>query len=130
MAHRYRAGDDPEDIEYLVADFRGLRDEMRRRTKVIREIAEKYPELCPENKVTPELASRQAPRPAPDRDRDRRVPGRFRAPAVRRASWRRSATDLAKRGPALGIMLMLATQRPDAKSIPPASPRTRCCGCA
>jgi len=29
------------------------------------------------------------------------------------------ATDLVKRGPALAIMLMLATQRPDAKSIPP-----------
>ena len=28
------------------------------------------------------------------------------------------ATDLAKRGPALGIIQMLATQRPDAKSIP------------
>jgi S-DNA-T family DNA segregation ATPase FtsK/SpoIIIE len=28
------------------------------------------------------------------------------------------ATDLTKRGPALGILLMLATQRPDAKSIP------------
>ena len=27
-------------------------------------------------------------------------------------------TDLVKRGPALGIILMLATQRPDAKSIP------------
>ncbi len=28
------------------------------------------------------------------------------------------STDLVKRGPALGIMLMLATQRPDAQSIP------------
>jgi len=28
------------------------------------------------------------------------------------------ATDLVKRGPALGIMLMLATQRPDSNSIP------------
>jgi hypothetical protein len=27
-------------------------------------------------------------------------------------------TDLVKRGPALGILIMLATQRPDAKSIP------------
>jgi S-DNA-T family DNA segregation ATPase FtsK/SpoIIIE len=28
-------------------------------------------------------------------------------------------TDLAKRGPALGMLIILATQRPDAKSIPP-----------
>ena len=30
---------------------------MRRRTQVIRDIAEKHPERCPENKVTPELAT-------------------------------------------------------------------------
>ena len=54
VAHRYRAGDDPEDIEYLVADFRALRTEMRRRTKVIRGLDETR---CPENKVTPELAN-------------------------------------------------------------------------
>ena len=30
---------------------------MRRRTKVIRDIADKHPARCPENKVTPELAS-------------------------------------------------------------------------
>ena len=56
VAHRYRAGDEPEDMEYAIADYRALRTEMRRRTKVIREIAEDHPQLCPENKVTPELA--------------------------------------------------------------------------
>ena len=84
VAHRYRAGDDPEDIEYLVADFRGLRAEMRRRTKVIREIADKHPARCPENKVTAELASDPRLGPAPDRDRRRRVPGGVRAPGLRR----------------------------------------------
>ena len=43
----------------MVADFRALRTEMRRRTKVIRDIADKQPARCPENKVTPELASDQ-----------------------------------------------------------------------
>ena len=47
VAHRYRAGDDPEDIEYMVADFRALRTEMRRRTKVIRDIADKQPGALP-----------------------------------------------------------------------------------
>ena len=45
------------------------------------------------------------------------MPGRFRAPGLRRGT-EDIATDLAKRGPALGIIIMLATQRPDAKSIP------------
>ena len=41
------------------------------------------------------------------------------------------ATDLAKRGPALGIIQMLATQRPDAKSIPTGvSAPTWCSGSA
>ena len=56
VAHRYRAGDEPEDIDYLMADLRALRTEMRRRTKVIRELGETT-DRCPENKVTPELAA-------------------------------------------------------------------------
>jgi S-DNA-T family DNA segregation ATPase FtsK/SpoIIIE len=61
VAHRYWAGDDPDDIEYLLADYRWLRNEIRRRPKVIRDIADKHPELCPENKVTPELAADKRP---------------------------------------------------------------------
>ena len=57
VAHRYRAGDEDEDIEYLLADLRALRTELRRRTRVIRELAEKDFARCPESKVTPELAT-------------------------------------------------------------------------
>ena len=57
VAHRYRAGDDDEDIAYALADFRALRDELRRRTKVIRGLPR---DICPENKVTPELAARKS----------------------------------------------------------------------
>ncbi len=38
VAHAYRAGDEEDDIEYAVTDMRALRAEMRRRTKVIREL--------------------------------------------------------------------------------------------
>ena len=54
VAHRYRAGDDDEDLAYALADFRALREELRRRTKVIRGLPR---DICPENKVTPDLAS-------------------------------------------------------------------------
>ncbi len=57
VAHRYRAGDDDEDIDYALADFRSLREELRRRTKVIRGLPR---DICPENKITPELASRKS----------------------------------------------------------------------
>ena len=117
VAHRYRAGDEPEDIEYLVADYRWLRDEMRRRTKVIREIADKYPARCPDNKVTDELASdpRLGLHPVAIAVDEPQVAFEHPAYGTEMATI---ATDLAKRGPALGIIQMLATQRPDAKSIP------------
>ena len=117
VAHRYRAGDDPEDIEYMVADFRALRTEMRRRTKVIRDFADKYPARCPENKVTPELSSdpRLGLHPIAAAIDECQVA--FEHP-VYGAEMESICTDLVKRGPALGIFLILATQRPDAKSIP------------
>jgi DNA segregation ATPase FtsK/SpoIIIE, S-DNA-T family len=117
VAHRYRAGDEPEDIEYLVNDFRKLRTEMRRRTKVIRTLADERPDLCPDNKVTPELAAdkRHGLHPIVIAVDECQV--MFEHPAYG-AELETIATDLVKRGPALGMLIMLATQRPDAKSIP------------
>ena len=91
-----------------------LREETRRRTKVIRNLPES---VCPDNKVTPELAARKNLRLAPIVVGGGRVPGAVRAPRARRGA----GGDLhrpGKRGPALGITLILATQRPDAKSLP------------
>lgn len=126
VAHRYRAGDDPEDIDYLLADMRALRTEMRRRTKVIRGLDEKR---CPENKVTPELASdkRLGLHPIAIAWDECQIP--FEHPEHGKELIA-IMTDLVKRGPALGIMAMLATQRPDAKSIPTgisANAVLRCC---
>jgi S-DNA-T family DNA segregation ATPase FtsK/SpoIIIE len=114
VAHRYRAGDDEEDIAYALTHMRALREDMRRRTKVIRNLDRA---ICPENKVTPELASK---------------PSLGLHPIVIGVDecqvWfehkqygeelEEICTDIVKRGPATGIMLALATQRPDSKSIP------------
>jgi S-DNA-T family DNA segregation ATPase FtsK/SpoIIIE len=117
VAHRYRAGDEPEDIDYLMADLRALRTEMRRRTKVIRELGEKNPVRCPENKVTAELAAdkRLGLHPVVIAIDECQV--LFEHP-VYGAEAEAICTDLTKRGPALALLLWLATQRPDAKSIP------------
>lgn len=117
VAHRYRAGEDLEDIEYMVADYRQLQAELRRRTKVIRDIADKYPERCPENKVTPELASDPKLGLHPIAVAIDECQKAFEHP-VYGGEMEAIATDLTKRGPALGIFQILATQRPDAKSIP------------
>ncbi|WP_309116740.1 FtsK/SpoIIIE domain-containing protein [Saccharothrix sp.] len=114
VAHRYRAGDDPEDIEYVLAVLRELRDEMRRRTKVIRELPK---DLCPENKVTTELASNKTLRLHPIVVGADECQVLFEHPDHGR-EFEEICTDLVKRGPATGIVLILATQRPDSKSIP------------
>src|SRR5262249_60290026 len=44
IAHRYRAGDEDEDIDYALADMRALRQELRRRANVIRDLPL---HLCP-----------------------------------------------------------------------------------
>ena len=114
VAHRYRAGDDDEDIEYGIAAMRELRTELRRRTKVIRELPR---DMCPENKVTAELASTASVGPAPDRDRGRRVPGVVRTPEVRR----RVRGDLHRPGQAW------PGRRDHARSWPPSARTPRPC---
>jgi S-DNA-T family DNA segregation ATPase FtsK/SpoIIIE len=117
VAHRYRAGDEPEDLDYLMADLRALRTEMRRRTKVIRELGETGDPRCPENKVTPELAADKRLGLHPVALAVDECQVLFEHP-VYGGEAEMICTDLAKRGPALAIIQMLATQRPDAKSIP------------
>ncbi len=113
-AHAYGVGDDPEDIEVMVAEMRKLREEMRRRTKVIRSLPES---ICPDNKVTPALAARKDLGLAPIVVGVDECQVWFEHEKYGK-EFEEICTDLAKRGPALGILLILATQRPDAKSLP------------
>ena len=114
VSHAYRCGEEPEDIEYILTDLRKLRVELRRRAKIIKGLDETR---CPENKVTPELASdpRLGLHPIVIAADECQV--LFEHPE-HGAELEAICTDFVKRGPALAIMLMLATQRPDAKSIP------------
>jgi DNA segregation ATPase FtsK/SpoIIIE, S-DNA-T family len=116
VAHRYRAGDDDADVAYLLADLRGLQAELRRRARVIRELPR---DLCPENKVTPHLAGLRGYRLHPivlGVDECQRA---FEHPTYG-AEIQAISEDLVRRGPALGIIPIFATQRPDAKSLPTA----------
>lgn len=113
-AHAYGVGDEPEDIERMVAEMRELREEMRRRIKVIRSLPES---VCPDNKVTPELAARRDLRLAPIVVTVDECQVWFEHDTYG-DELESICTDLVKRGPALGIITILATQRPDAKSLP------------
>lgn len=117
-AHAYSVGDEPDEIDEQLRIMRWVREEMRRRARVLRGLSH---EECPENKVTDALANRKDLGLEPifigvDECQawftyeDKAIAAEFIA----------ICTDLAKRGPALGVALYLATQKPDAKSIPTA----------
>ncbi|MFC8765166.1 cell division protein FtsK [Streptomyces sp. NPDC057193] len=114
VSHRHAAGDDDEAIEYALADFRELREELRRRTGAIRSLPR---DICPENKVTSQLADMHSLGLHPIVVGVDECQVLFEHPAHGK-EFEEIATDLVKRGPATGIVLLLATQRPDAKSLP------------
>ena len=115
VAHAYRVGDDDEDIAYLLADLRAMRADMR---------APVQDHPVPAPRGLPRVQGHRRPGLTP---RPRTAPGAVRpwTSASSRSSTpptgRRSSDhdrDLVKRGPAVGIIVIPATQRPDAKSLP------------
>jgi S-DNA-T family DNA segregation ATPase FtsK/SpoIIIE len=115
VAHRYRAGEDPEDIEYILESLREVKAELRRRAKVIRSLPRS---VCPESKVTPALAGDKSLGLHPIVVGIDECQVVFEDPEYG-AEIESICTDITKRGPALGIVGIFATQRPDAKSLPP-----------
>jgi S-DNA-T family DNA segregation ATPase FtsK/SpoIIIE len=115
VCHRYRSGEEDEDLLYVLHAMRELKEELRRRAKVIRSLPKSR---CPESKVTPALASDKSLglHPIVVGFDECQVPFEHEKYGAELESI---CTDIAKRGPALGIVGMFATQRPDAKSLPP-----------
>ncbi len=111
---RYASGADDDTAELALLALRDLRKECAKRAATIKGLPKA---VCPDNKVTPELASRK---------------GLGLHPLVvaidecqelfAHAEFGREAGELAEKvvklGRALGVILLLATQRPDAKSLP------------
>ncbi len=114
VAHYLRSGDDPEDLAALMADARALQADMRRRYRTVRDLDRQE---CPESKVTDVLASVRRLRLHPVIIALDETQVLFEHPTYGGEAVA-IFTDLVKRGPAVGIMVWLATQRPDAKSVP------------
>lgn len=113
-AARYASGADDEELEQALQALRDLRKECSRRAKVIKGLPR---DMCPENKVTPELASKKSLGLHPlvvgiDECQELFTHPDFGAEAAELAE------KCIKLGRALGIILILATQRPDSKSVP------------
>jgi S-DNA-T family DNA segregation ATPase FtsK/SpoIIIE len=115
VCHRYRAGEEDDDIEYIVQALREIKEELRRRAKVIKSLPRSR---CPESKVTPALASDKSLGLHPIAIGIDECQVVFEHEKYG-AEIESICTDITKRGPALGIIGLFATQRPDAKSLPP-----------
>lgn len=124
VAHRFHPlppgpglpdGDDDDTIAAaLLADVRELGRDLTRRYKTIRSLPR---DICPEGKITPQLAGRRDLGLHPVVVAVDECQKAFEHPTYG-AEIEEKVTDLGKRGPAVGIIVGLATQRPDAKSLP------------
>lgn len=115
VAHAYASGPgDPETVYAAVCSLREVAAEVRRRAKVISGLPK---DLARENKTTPEIAARRSLRLWPlvlAIDECQEV--------FTDDDYGKEAADLAtfiiKTGRAFGVLLWLATQRPDKESLP------------
>jgi len=115
VAHAYGSGADDATLLACLADVRRIYGELDRRAKTIRELPR---DRCPESKVTPELAADRRLRLHPVVLAVDEVQEAFASEYA--GEFEKYFLAIIKRGPALGIMLILATQRPDTKSLPTA----------
>jgi S-DNA-T family DNA segregation ATPase FtsK/SpoIIIE len=124
VAHRFLSGDEPEHVLALIGWLVELVGEVQGRYRRMRELDDV---TCPESKVTPAMSRDTAlnmPITAVFLD-EVQVPLEDRTPYTVEGKKLTAGeyvgellTWLAKKGPAAGIVLVLATQRPDSKTIP------------
>jgi DNA segregation ATPase FtsK/SpoIIIE, S-DNA-T family len=112
VSPRYAAGGDDDVLEEVLQSLRGLLAECRRRADKIKRLPK---DLRPENKVTPQLANRRGLHPlvvAIDECQELFGNKQFGAEAGELDE------RIIKLGRAFGVILLLATQRPDKDSLP------------
>jgi S-DNA-T family DNA segregation ATPase FtsK/SpoIIIE len=116
VCHRYVSGLDDDSIRYSADSLRMLRAELERRSGVLKQVPR---EARPDGKLTRDLAARRSLRLRPIVAVFDEVQNLFMHPE----HGSEAAADAAyviRLGRAYGIVLVLATQRPDATSLPTA----------
>ncbi len=114
VAHRYTAGDRPDHMRAMLVDLKAIQREMRRRYDLLETLPV---DVCPEGKLTRELASKRSLGLFPIVAAFDECQIALEHPELGK-ELEAVITDLVKRGPAVGIVVWLSTQRPDGKSIP------------
>jgi S-DNA-T family DNA segregation ATPase FtsK/SpoIIIE len=126
VAHRFMSGDEPAHVLALAAWLVELVTEVQGRYRRMRDLDN---DICPESKVTPAMSrdpSLNMPITGIFIDEvqvplEERTPIKVQGKMIPAGQYiGELLTWLAKKGPAAGIVLVLATQRPDTKTIPSA----------
>jgi DNA segregation ATPase FtsK/SpoIIIE, S-DNA-T family len=117
VSYRYGSGVDDETIFGCLLDLRWLLGELGRRAEMLKKLRKTARHLVPDSKVTSELASRRELGLHPivfviDEAQEVFSHDEYGAEAGD------LATKIIKRGRALGVILLPATQRPDKDSLP------------
>ncbi|MQA62364.1 MAG: cell division protein FtsK [Actinophytocola sp.] len=114
IAHDYASGPDDGTIEACLLSLRQVHSDLEARAKTIANLPR---DICPENKVTRELAARRSLGLFPLVVAIDECQELFSHPTFGKEAGE-LCTAIIKRGRALGVILILATQRPDKDSLP------------
>jgi DNA segregation ATPase FtsK/SpoIIIE, S-DNA-T family len=117
ISHHYGSGADDDTAADCVSSLREVYADLEKRAATVKRMSKIG--RAPENKVTPELAAERALGLWPLLFVIDECQELFTHPEYSKEA-ERLCIGIIKRGRALGIMLALATQRPDAKSLPTA----------
>nr|WP_241265529.1 FtsK/SpoIIIE domain-containing protein [Streptomyces boncukensis] len=114
VAADYGSGPDDATCTAALSSIRYVHKDLERRAKVISSLPK---DTCPDKKVTPELAAKPSLGLHPLVLSVDECQELFSHPELGKEAGE-LCTDIIKRGPALGVILLLATQRPDKASLP------------
>jgi DNA segregation ATPase FtsK/SpoIIIE, S-DNA-T family len=114
VAHRFVSGVDDESIGYAAESLRLLRAEVMRRTERLKALDRV---LCPDKRVTRQIAAKRSLRLWPLVCIIDEAQNLFAHPEHGKAAGL-DAGFIIKIGPAFGVVLIIATQRPDKASLP------------
>ena len=117
VSHRFISGIDDESIGYAAESLKLLRAEVMRRAARLKKLDRG---LCPDKKITREIANRRSLHLWPLLAAFDEVQNLFGHPKYGKQAGE-DAVFIIKIGRALGVFLILATQRPDKDSCRPAS---------
>lgn len=114
VSHHYGSGAGDDTVAACLESLRELAKDLQRRSRTISGLPK---ERCPENKVTAQLAARKQLGLHPVVFTVDECQELFSHPEYGKEASR-LAERVIKLGPAMGVILILATQRPDKNSLP------------